>query len=90
MTGNIIGLPAHLGPAQNNGGPTFTQALLAGSPAIDTGNNVTGCRNLSSADLLTTDQRGQPRPQGNACDIGAFESALAVVFHKLYLPLVRR
>jgi len=89
-TGNITGLPAHLGPAQNNGGPTFTQALLAGSPAIDTGDNVHGCQNLSSALLLTSDQRGQPRPQGTACDIGAYESALTVVFLKLYLPLVQR
>jgi hypothetical protein len=24
-----------LGPLQNNGGPTFTHALLAGSPAVD-------------------------------------------------------
>jgi hypothetical protein len=26
-----------LGPLQDNGGPTFTQALLPGSPAIDAG-----------------------------------------------------
>ena len=38
--------------------------LLAGSPAIDTGTN-TGCP--------PTDQLGTARPQGAACDIGAFE-----------------
>jgi hypothetical protein len=51
-----------LGPLQDNGGLTQTRALLAGSPAIDKGE---GC--------ATTDQRGISRPQGPACDIGAFE-----------------
>ncbi|NJM76082.1 MAG: hypothetical protein HC852_10160, partial [Acaryochloridaceae cyanobacterium RU_4_10] len=53
-----------LGPLADNGGPTQTQALLAGSPAIDAGTPVDG---------ITTDQRGESRPQGNAPDIGAFE-----------------
>jgi len=62
-----------LGPLTDNGGPTFTQALLPGSPAIDAGAPVSG---------ITTDQRDIPRPQGSAPDIGAFESrgfTLAVV-----------
>ena len=53
-----------LGSLANNGGPTQTMALLAGSPAIDAGNGTT---------CLTTDQRGVLRPQGAVCDIGAFE-----------------
>jgi hypothetical protein len=53
-----------LGPLQNNGGPTDTRAILAGSPAIDAGTNV---------DCPATDQRGVARPQGTRCDIGAFE-----------------
>ena len=53
-----------LGPLQNNGGETDTLALPAGSPAVDAGTNV-GCP--------PTDQRGVARPQGSACDIGAFE-----------------
>ncbi len=65
-----------LGPLQNNGGPTQTQALLAGSPAIDAGNPA-GCTGPTGK-LLTTDQRGQPRPDledgGVGCDIGAYES----------------
>jgi len=54
-----------LGPLQDNGGPTATHALLPLSPAIDhipLGN----CE-------VTTDQRVVARPQGPACDIGAYE-----------------
>jgi CSLREA domain-containing protein len=53
----------------NNGGPTRTMALLAGSPAVDA---ATNCPAL--------DQRGTSRPiDGNqdgqaVCDIGAFEA----------------
>lgn len=63
-----------LGPLQNNGGPTFTHALLSGSPAIDQGDSPG----------LSTDQRGQPRPHddpniknapgGDGSDTGSFES----------------
>jgi CSLREA domain-containing protein len=57
-----------LGLLQDNGGGTPTQALLAGSPAIDTGGTLaTGC--------LPSDQRNYLRPgDGIACDIGAFEN----------------
>ena len=49
----------------DNGGPTQTIALLAGSPALDAGSNP---------DRLATDQRGRgfPREVGQT-DIGAFE-----------------
>ena len=66
-----------LGPLQNNGGPTQTHALLAGSPALDAG-DPGGCRNSQGA-LLSTDQRGFARHvDGNndgtaRCDIGAVE-----------------
>lgn len=55
-----------LGPLANNGGPTLTHALGAGSPAIDTGNNIPN---------FATDQRGVgfDRVSGAAADIGAFE-----------------
>ena len=52
-------------PLANNGGPTQTQVLTAGSLAIDAG--TTGCPPTPA-----TDQRGIARPQGLACDIGAF------------------
>ncbi|HUZ75969.1 MAG TPA: choice-of-anchor Q domain-containing protein, partial [Chloroflexota bacterium] len=50
----------------SNGGLTQTLALLGTSPAIDAGgSSANGCP--------ATDQRGVPRPQGAACDSGAFE-----------------
>lgn len=68
-TNNLTGDP-NLGPLQDNGGPTFTHALLAGSPAINQGDN-TVC--VDPATVNNLDQRGITRPQGAACDIGAFE-----------------
>jgi large repetitive protein len=55
----------NLGPLADNGGPTQTVALGAGSAAIDAGS----C-------LQPTDQRGQPRPGtgGTGCDAGAYEA----------------
>jgi hypothetical protein len=53
-----------LGPLQNNGGLTSTQALPFYSPAVDMGYN---CASVG------TDQRGVVRPQGPSCDAGAYE-----------------
>ena len=78
VTGDQIGTAASpldpiLGPLQDNGGPTFTHALLGGSTARDKGNS-TGSN---------MDQRGFARPVDNpfirnasgsdGSDIGAFE-----------------
>src|SRR5579871_1502982 len=48
----------------DNGGPTKTMALTAGSPAIDAADDVF---------CPASDQRGVARPQGPHCDIGAYE-----------------
>ena len=66
-----------LGPLQDNGGPTFTHALLPGSQALDA--------IPSGSCLVTTDQRGWPRPIGSGCDIGAYEFG-----YLIYLPLIMR
>jgi hypothetical protein len=60
-----------LGPLQNNGGPTRTIALLAGSNAIDAGTPGVGCLDINST-TIAADQRGFPRNVG-VCDLGAFE-----------------
>jgi hypothetical protein len=62
--GDLIGVDPLLAPLTDNNGPTWTMALLPGSPAIDAGTSV-GAPN--------TDQRGVPRTQGSNPDIGAFE-----------------
>ena len=54
-----------LGGLADNGGPTWTMALLPGSPALNAGNALT---------CAPTDQRGIPRPQGNTCDVGSYEA----------------
>lgn len=60
--GNLAGVASQLQPLGNNGGPTDTQALPAGSPAVD----VAACASAF-------DQRGTARPQGAGCEMGAFE-----------------
>jgi hypothetical protein len=83
-------IPGNLGPLQNNGGPTWTQALLPGSPAIDAGNPVACTDDLGAT--LATDQRGWPRTANGAgatrCDIGAYEVQLLA--NRVNLPLVVR
>jgi hypothetical protein len=78
-------VPGLTGPLQNNGGLTFTNALLPGSPAIDAiPNHANSC-----GYTFNFDQRGRPRPAFGAhsfqCDIGAFE-----LQQTLDLPLLRK
>jgi CSLREA domain-containing protein len=54
-----------LGPLADNGGPTQTHALCAGSQALHAGDD---------AAAPPTDQRGTPRPQCACSDIGAYEA----------------
>ena len=61
--------PMLSGPA-DNGGPVLTDALQSGSPARDAGSN-----SLCPA----TDARGVVRPQGPACDLGAYEAVPAAL-----------
>lgn len=53
----------------DNGGGTLTLALMPDSPAIDAGNDTL----CESEPVDGVDQRGGARPQGAACDIGAYE-----------------
>ena len=63
-----------LGTLQDNGGPTFTQAIADGSPALDTGDS-----SVCVGPDNNTDQRGSARPTGVSCDVGAYEAA-AIAF----------
>ncbi len=77
IAGDLLGTAPMLGPLANNGGPTMTHLLLAGSPAIDNGKNTL---------TLLTDQRGTlyvrtsddpliPNAAGgDGTDIGAVET----------------
>jgi CSLREA domain-containing protein len=70
-SGDLFNVDPDVGPLQDNGGPTRTVALLDQSFAIDSGNPL-GCPD-GRGGILTTDQRGFPRPIGRRCDIGAYE-----------------
>ena len=63
-SGDQVSVNPDLGSLSSNGGPTQTDALLSGSPAIG---------RALSASCPATDQRGVPRPA--ACDIGAYQTA---------------
>jgi hypothetical protein len=65
-TGDQQNTDPFLGPLAESGG-TLVHPLLGGSPAIDEGLCLPG--------VTTVDQRGVTRPQGYACDIGAYEFA---------------
>jgi hypothetical protein len=66
--GDQINTDPMLGPLQDNGGPTFTHALLPGSPAIDAGDP-------SFTPPPFYDQRGRDffRVMNGRIDIGSFE-----------------
>lgn len=64
-TGFSITADPLLAPLGDNGGTTFTHALLPDSPAIDAATGI----------CVRDDQRSVSRPQGAACDLGAFELA---------------
>ncbi|HEY4827331.1 MAG TPA: fibronectin type III domain-containing protein [Solirubrobacteraceae bacterium] len=65
-TGDSSNIDPMLVPIADNGGPTQTQALIQGSPALG---------DPATTACPTQDQRGVTRPSG-MCDIGAFEAVL--------------
>jgi hypothetical protein len=73
VNGDQIGVASPgLQPLANNGGPTDTAALAAGSPAIGAA-DVTTC---TQAPIAGKDQRGDGRNAGTrgSCDIGAYDT----------------
>jgi CSLREA domain-containing protein len=72
QTGDQVGVTdPKLDPLGSYGGPTQTHRLQSDSPAIDAGPPTDG--DPTACPPPDTDQRGVSRPQGSACDIGAFE-----------------
>ena len=69
LNGNIVGVDAKLEAIAANGGFGGTHALQAGSPAFDSGI----CTDHLDA-AVTVDQRGETRPKGVTCDMGAYEA----------------
>ncbi len=69
--GNVVGTTVSLGEMADNGGPTETMLPDDGAASIDL---VPGeaCLGLDDA-ALEKDQRGEPRPSGDACDAGSVE-----------------
>jgi hypothetical protein len=62
---HMIVADPQLGALADNGGPTFTRALAKTSPAVEA---------VPLGDCtVSDDQRYVARPQGAACDVGAFE-----------------
>jgi CSLREA domain-containing protein len=82
VSGSLSNTDPMLGFLADNGGPTQTFALLAGSPAMNAADDAT----CNAAPVSGFDQRGIARPQGPHCDIGSFE----FVYFQVYLPLVLR
>jgi CSLREA domain-containing protein len=66
---DLINTEPLLGPLQDNGGATWTHALGAGSPALEAADDAV----CAAPPVNGVDQREVTRPQGAACDIGAFE-----------------
>lgn len=81
--GNHIGehgtpIDPRLGTLADNGGPTPTHALLANSPALNSGDNALAVDPTDGNAALATDQRGTgfTRIVGGTVDMGAFEEQI--------------
>lgn len=68
-------------PLADNGGETETYALRPGSLAF----NHIPAGSAGCGTTVTTDQRGEPRPFGGLCDVGAFEGVEGSVTMQLSL-----
>lgn len=93
QSGDLNNTAAGLEPSglQNNGGPTKTVALLSTSPAVNAipVSPTNYCTLVDGTTPVSTDQRGVSRPQGPACDIGAFELVEAFSAFTAKLEIVK-
>jgi hypothetical protein len=79
LPGGTLSADPKLGPLADNGGPTRTRGLLAGSPALGAGINPND---------YTYDQRGPgfPRTVGGLTDIGAFQGTVVAAAARIPAP----
>lgn len=69
----LLGQAPQIGPLAGNGGPTFSHLPAGTSPLVDVlAPGAAGC-----GGVVATDQRGQPRPQNGACDLGSIERGVS-------------
>lgn len=88
-TADLTNTDPLIGALADNGGTTLTHALLAGSPAIDGGNNANS--DDAFGNPIVTDQRGAPFSRSydgdhngtSTVDVGAFESYASLVVDTL-------
>ena len=76
-------LNAIIGSLKNNGGPTWTHALIYGSPAVDL-----APRGDCGTPPFAVDQRGFPRPRRGGCDAGAYEYKSMIL--EMIVPILSR
>lgn len=71
----VDGATLDLKTASGYGGPSLVFPFSPGSIAIDA-IPTSFCSTIKdpSGNVITTDQRGVSRPQGNGCDVGAYEA----------------
>ena len=65
-----------LKPLDDNGGPTYTHAIPSFSPAAE---HAYLCTVMNTTVPLAVDQRGEPRPEGADCDLGAYEAEITAL-----------
>jgi predicted outer membrane repeat protein len=78
QTGDQNNVVLVVGALRDNGGPTPTHDLPAGSPALDV---------IPTPCAFAEDQRGVTRPQRTKCDVGAFERETVL---RTFVPLVAK
>jgi hypothetical protein len=84
-TGNLVGVDPLLSPYPTVD-PAWTWGYppLSGSPAIDAGNPAPPGSSETACEIV--DQRGDARPIGFACDIGAYESEFGAAATPSWTP----
>ena len=83
---SLLGQDPLLGPLAANGGPTFTHLPAASSPVVD----VVTPGSVGCGDVVTSDQRGEPRPFNAGCEAGSVERGPDAPPPALAVPVMDR